>query len=213
MEGRNYVKETRRHYLGIEKQIDHSYLPTLLSESRPDTNDEVLLVKRCRNNEAEAQRILFNRYAEPMMLVCLRYLSNREDAREALMDSFLRFFKSISRYEWRGEGSVRAWLKQITINQCLMRLRKKKLFFDELDETAQGENWIREDEALARLSVKEILKVLEELPEGYRIVFNLYVIEDMGHKDIAELLDISESTSKSQLHRARKALQEKLTTE
>lgn len=156
-----------------------------------------------------AQRILYNFYAEDMMILCLRYIRNAEDARETLMDGFLSFFKHIESFEYRGEGSVKAWLKKIVINQCLMRLRKtmspETRYEEELHNIAEDDGNV-----LDKLAAKDILALLQSLPDGYRAVFNLYFFEDMGHKEIGELLGISENTSKSQLHRARAIMKTKI---
>ncbi|MBX2905621.1 MAG: sigma-70 family RNA polymerase sigma factor [Taibaiella sp.] len=173
------------------------------------TTDEAQLVQRCKNNEPAAQRILYDRYVEDIMILCLRYLTNTEDAKEAMMDGFLSFFKNIGGFEYRGEGSVKAWLKKITVNHCLMRLRKNVQHHSELVEGA-NEPALEDNELFGSMAAKEILELLQSLPEGYRTVFNLYVFEDMGHKEIGELLGISENTSKSQLHRARALMKTKL---
>lgn len=170
---------------------------------------EAELVNNCKANNAAAQKALYTTYADEMMMVCLRYIANREDAREVLMDGFLNFFKGIGGFTYRGEGSVRAWLKKIMINQCLMHLRKRQLNFVS-SETAHEKEGSNDGNALDTLTVKEIIKTIHSLPEGCRAVFNLYVFEGMSHAEIGGLLDISESTSKSQLHRARVLLQEKL---
>ena len=152
---------------------------------------------------------MYNRYAEDMMILCLRYINSPEDAKEAMMDGFLSFFKNIGGFEYRGEGSVKAWLKKITINHCLMRLRKAHA-----PETAYEENVHDQAETdgaiFGRLAAKEILALLQALPDGYRTVFNLYVFEELGHREIGDLLGISENTSKSQLHRARAMMKAKL---
>ena len=172
-----------------------------------DINDEAILVKRCKNNDPVAQKMLYGRYAEGMMLVCLRYISSREDAKEALMDSFLKFFQRINTFTYHGEGSVKAWLKKITVNQCLAFLRKRRMVTEALD--VYSEDVAGGEDILAGLAAKDIMTLVQSLPDGYRTVFNLYAFEGMSHKEIGGLLDISEQTSKSQLHRARAMLKEK----
>jgi RNA polymerase sigma-70 factor (ECF subfamily) len=149
------------------------------------------------------------KYAEDMMLLCLRYITNGEDAKEILMDSFLGFFKNMKSFTWYGEGSVKAWLKKIVVNNCLGHLRKKNPAFianGELPHECADDS----ETALDALNAKQILRMIHTLPDGYRAVFNLYVFEGMNHKEIAEALNISESTSKSQLHRARAILKGKI---
>lgn len=171
--------------------------------------DEAMLVDGCRQGNATAQKRLYERYAEPMMIVCLRYVSNPHDAKEVLMDGFFNFFKNIGNFNYRGEGSVRAWLKKIMVNQCLMFLRKKNVFHKDVDEVADEITSQDEASAVDQMSVRELMKLIHELPEGYRMVFNLYVFEEMTHREIAAMLNISENTSKSQLHKARQLLQKK----
>jgi RNA polymerase sigma-70 factor (ECF subfamily) len=109
-----------------------------------------------------------------------------------------------------GTGSLFAWLKKIAINQCLMHLRKNKMRFEAIQEIYE-ERYEENDSVLAQMNVREILFLIHNLPPGYRAVFNLYVFEEMQHKEIAALLNISESTSKSQLHKARQLLQKQFT--
>jgi RNA polymerase sigma-70 factor (ECF subfamily) len=172
--------------------------------------DEAQLVKYCKDANTVAQKILYNKYVGPMMVLCLRYVVNGEDAKEVLMDSFFNFFKNIKSFTYQGEGSVKAWLKKIVINQCLMHLRKRKLIFIDIKETVQYENTESADNVFGYLNVKEIMAMIHALPDGYRTVFNLYFFEGMNHREIGEMLNISENTSKSQLHRARTILKEKI---
>ena len=172
--------------------------------------DEAGLIKGCKNNDPAAQKMLYNKYVEGMMVVCLRYMVNGEDAKEVLMDGFLAFYKNIGKFTWQGEGSTKAWLKRIVINQCLMQLRKRQTAFVTGKEMEHYENPGNSESALDTLSAKEIMNMVHALPDGYRTVFNLYVFEGMNHREIGEMLEISENTSKSQLHRARAILKEKI---
>jgi RNA polymerase sigma-70 factor, ECF subfamily len=173
------------------------------------TTEEAYLVKCCKDNEPAAQQQLYSRYAEDMMILCLRYIPGKEDAKEALMDGFLSFFRNINSFTWRGEGSVKAWLKKIIINNCLMKLRKRNMETVPVNET-NYEQSETDDDILGGLAAKEILKLLHELPDAYRTVFNLYVFEEMNHREIAELTGIPENTSKSHLHRARAILKKQI---
>lgn len=174
------------------------------------TTDEAYLVECCKRNEPAAQHILYNKYVEDMMILCLRYIAQPEDAKEALMDGFLSFFKGIGSFSYRGEGSVKAWLKKVMVNSCLMHLRKQNRNMMTTADSPEYEHKESGDDILGGLAAKEILKLLRDLPDGYRMVFNLYVFEEMTHKEIAEMLGISENTSKSQLHRARALLQKQI---
>lgn len=144
------------------------------------------------------------------MILCLRYIPVAEDAQEVLMDGFCQVFARIGSFEYRGTGSLNAWMKKVMVNQCLMRLRKKKQYFIDADNLAEHPAAAFDDPLLERLSAKELVQLIHTLPDGYRTVFNMYVFEEMAHKDIAAMLNISENTSKSQLHKARHLLQQKL---
>lgn len=126
------------------------------------------------------------------------------------MDGFLAAFTSISSFEWRGDGSLRAWLRKVMVNKCLSWLRKKRLRFEAIDAMPDSNAPYEQDGITSLLNAKAIINMVQALPDGCRTVFNLYVFEEMPHADIATLLGISENTSKSQLHRARTLLKEKI---
>ena len=172
--------------------------------------DEAALVNRCKENDPAAQKILYDRYVEILMILSLRYVINHEDAKEVVMDGFLNCFKHINGFTYLGEGSLKAWLKKIVVNQCLMHLRKRKPIVASGKETEHFDVADNNENALDYLNAKEIMKLVHTLPDGYRTIFNLYFFEGMNHKEISELLTISEGTSKSQLHRARNFLKEKI---
>lgn len=182
-----------------------------MKQSIVHITDEATLVKLCKADDPAAQKVLYMRYVEDMLRLSLRYLRDSEDAKEVVMDSFLSVFKNIGTFEGRGEGGLKAWLKKIVINRCLDHLRKRKVSF--ADESI-AERLIDESEsAVDTMTAKEILELIHALPDGYRTVFNLYVFEGMNHREIAELLKISEGTSKSQLYRAREILKENITNQ
>jgi|ERR1035438_3177609 RNA polymerase sigma-70 factor (ECF subfamily) len=166
------------------------------------------LIKEAKQGSATAQKYLFDLLADKMMLTCRRYVKNREDAEEILLDGFYKFFKNMPGFTYQGEAALIAWLKKIMINECLMFLRKKNVF-TMVTETAAEEIPLQE-EALNNLSATEIFNLLALLPVGYRTVFNLYVIEGMEHKEIAALTGIAEGTSRSQLSKAKSLLQKLL---
>ena len=173
-------------------------------------NNDEWLISRCRKEDERAQKVVFNAWGETMLMVCYRYIGNIEEAQEVMHDGFLTFFKNLDKFTYRGEGSAKAWLKKILVNQCLMHLRKKTIFQVELVEAEHADVHISSN-AIGNMSVKEIILLIQKLPDGYRTVFNLYVFEQMNHKEIGEQLGIAESTSKSQLHKARAVLQKQLT--
>ncbi len=166
------------------------------------------LVREAKQGSAAAQKYLFEFFADKMLPVCCRYVKSREDAEELMLDGFYKFFKNLPSFSYQGEAALYAWLKKIMINECLMFLRKKNVFSIVSESTA--EEIVLEEEALNNLSAAEIFKLVVALPVGYRTVFNLYIIEGMEHKEIAALMGISESTSKSQLCKARLQLQKLL---
>jgi len=167
------------------------------------------MIEGCRKGDPAAQRLLYDTYVNTVLVLCLRYISDRHDAREVMMDAFLNCYKHIASFEVQGEGSLKAWLKRIAINQCLMYLRKRRASWQELE----GQYDLSDDgqeSGLDRLSAKELMQYIQELPDGYRTVFNLYAFESFSHREIADTLQITESTSKSQLHKARNLLQKRI---
>jgi RNA polymerase sigma factor (sigma-70 family) len=166
------------------------------------------LIKEAKKGGAAAQKCLFDLFADKMELICRRYVKNREDAEEILLDGFYKFFKSMHTFDYQGEAALHGWLKKMMINECLMFLRKKNVFII-VTETAAEEIPLEQD-ALNNLSTNEIFEMILQLPIGYRTVFNLYAIEGMEHKEIASLMNISEGTSKSQLSKAKSLLQKML---
>jgi len=171
---------------------------------------ESALINECVKGNRIAQRMLYDQYVDYLMLICMRYIPHREEAREILMDSFVNAFRNIDRFEYRGDGSLKAWLKKITINQCLMYVRKQNFILSDSVEPAEIVETGNSIDAISNLNMKELLSMIQGLPDGYRTIFNLYVFEEMKHREIALLLNISESTSKSQLHKAKMQLQKKL---
>ena len=166
------------------------------------------LVKEAKQGSTAAQKCLFDQFAEKMLLVCLRYVKSPEDAEELLLDGFYKFFTKISSFNYQGDAALYAWLKKIMINECLMFLRAKNVFTIVTEATA--EEIPLQEEALDNLSAEEIFKLIVQLPVGYRTVFNLYAIEGMNHGEIAEMLSISEGTSRSQFSKAKVLLQKLL---
>jgi RNA polymerase sigma factor (sigma-70 family) len=165
-------------------------------------------IEDARAGNAAAQKVLFNRLADPMMALCCRYVKNREDAEEILLDGFCKFFANLAGFRYQGEAALYAWIKKIMVNECLMFLRRHHSFAVVTEEVAQSVP--REEEPLADLSAAEIFGLIVRLPVGYRTVFNLHVIEGMEHREIAGLLGIAEGTSKSQLRKAKLLLRKML---
>ncbi|HEY4147637.1 MAG TPA: sigma-70 family RNA polymerase sigma factor [Chitinophagaceae bacterium] len=166
------------------------------------------LVREAKQGSAGAQKCLFDLMADKMLLHCMRYVKNRENAEELLLDGFYKFFKGLPGFTWQGEAALYAWLKKIMVNECLMFLRKKNVFTI-VSESVMDEIPL-DEQAIDRLSAAEIFEMIVQLPTGYRTVFNLYAIEGMNHGEVAALMGITEGTSKSQLSKARSLLQKML---
>jgi RNA polymerase sigma factor (sigma-70 family) len=164
------------------------------------------LLKECKKGSITAQKYLFDRYAKPFFLLCRRYLKTDEQAEEVVMTGFLKIFKSLSSFTYINDAATMAWMQKLMVNECLQELRKKHSFLLVAEE--QAEDIAAADDVLANIGAAEIYKMIMQLPTGYRTVFNLYVLEQTGHKEIAALLNITEGTSKSQLNKARLMLQQ-----
>lgn len=155
-------------------------------------------------NNAASQRLLFDAYAGKMMSVCYRYAGNHHDAEDLLQEAFVKVFAHIHQFKW--EGSFEGWMRRIVVNTSLKFLQKKKLHFSEVNESTTGSLQVA-PEGASGLQAEQLMLLLNKLPEGYRVVFNLYVIEGYDHDEIASMLDIQPGTSRSQLVKARKMLQ------
>lgn len=166
------------------------------------------LIKEAKQGSTAAQKCLFDEMADKLLMLCRRYVKNREDAEEMMLNGFYKFFKNLSSFSYQGEAALFAWMKKIMINECLMFLRKKNVFTISSDLVAEEVSL--SEQALDNLSAAEIFNLVVQLPVGYRTVFNLYEIEGMSHKEIAVLLNISEGTSKSQLSKSKALLQKML---
>ncbi len=168
--------------------------------------NETQLVKRAIKQHRDAQRQLYNQYAPKMLSVCRRYIKDIHFAEEVMLNGFLKVFTNLEKFKF--EGSFEGWVRRIMVNESISFLRKEKqIFFTEDIVGYHEESW---NNINTELEVEQIQILLDALPEGYRTVFVLYAIEGYKHSEIAEMLQISESTSKSQLFKARKMLQRKL---
>lgn len=172
--------------------------------------EEIQLLERIRKKDGAAMRRLFEAYAPMLMSLANRYIPDKDDAQDVLQISFISIFDKIDRFVYQGPGSLQAWMGRITTNACISWLRRKKrLRFAPLPEDLMDESSLEEPEYDA-LSQEVIYDAILSLPDGYRTVLNLYVFEELSHKEIAKLLGITEGTSASQLHRARALLGKKL---
>lgn len=169
---------------------------------------EEMLLQGCLAHDAAAQQELYHRFSPKMLSVCYRYAKAREDAEDMLQEGFIKVFSQIDKYENR--GSLEGWILRIIVHTCINHLKKNKKFNDHVDLAFAGNIVIREDNIPAIIQAKQIVECIRSLPIGYRTVLNLYAIEGYSHKEIAALLDIEESTSRSQYTRAKSMLEEVL---
>ena len=168
-----------------------------------------LIIKGCIAGDRASQKRLYDLYAHKMMGVCLWYARNREEAEEVLQDGFIRVFTYIHTY--KGQGSFEGWIRKIVVNAALLKYRNKSKLRAIVEYNAEEHDIKESDTVLEMLDAKELIKLVQTLSPGYRMVFNLYVLEGLKHREIAELLGISEGTSKSNLADARLVLQKALT--
>lgn len=166
--------------------------------------EEAQLIAKCIANERNAQRMLFDLWYTRLFHAALRYLNNREDAEDAVSAAFARVFRNIHSFRNEGNGSLGKWMFKIVVNESLRILSfKKPLVFQ---ESFTGSELEATEDIAGNIDFEFLLSMVNQMPDGYRIVFNLYVIENFNHNEIAEMLGISVSTSKSQLFKARQSL-------
>lgn len=163
------------------------------------------LIEECKKNDVKAQSQIYKLFASKLFSVCLKYSGNYAEAEDNLHDAFVTIFKKISQF--KNIGSFEGWMKRITINTALQRYRSVGVF-DIVNENQIEEESIEIDEDSIKIDF--LLRIIQELPNRYRLVFNLYALDDYSHKEIAEMLNISTGTSKSNLARARMILKEKI---
>lgn len=159
------------------------------------------LFELCKAQDAKAQEQLYRQHANAMFRLCHRYMKDEHMSEEAMIQGFYKVLTKIDSFEWRGAASFVGWIKRIMVNECLMLIRKKKS-----NQTGTEEEMMliaNDDFAENGILAEQIHQMIAQLPDGYRTVFNLYVIEGYSHKEIAEKLGVQESTSKSQLSKAR----------
>lgn len=179
-------------------------------------NSDDQIIAGCLEGKRKAFNALFQNYAPVMLGVCMRYCKNRIDAEDVMQDGFIKVFGQI--HKFRGEGSFEGWIKRIMIHAAIDNYQSnlKRAFHEEIsDITPAGalvDNPSSDDDLPDEMNIPhaKLMEMVQELPDGYRMVFNLYAIENYNHKEIASLLGISENTSKTQLFKARKVLRKKI---
>ena len=165
------------------------------------------LIYNCKINDTKAQSELYKLFSSKLFSVCLKYSRNYAEAEDNLQDAFITIFKKIEQY--KNKGSFEGWLKRITINTALQCYRTQGVFDIINEDSIVDEAVLIEDED--DISIDYLLQIIQELPDRYRLVFNLYVMDGYSHQDIAEMLKITKGTSKSNLARARQILKDKIT--
>ena len=163
------------------------------------------LIQQCKQNDINAQAEIYQLYASKLFALCLKYSKNYQEAQDNLQNSFLNIFNKIGQYSFK--GSFEGWIKRLTINTVLQTYREKNILNLVTEVIPDVEEVEVDDE---QIPLDYLLQLIQELPNKYRMVFNMYVLDDYSHREIAEMLNISEGTSKSNLHRARMILKEKL---
>jgi RNA polymerase sigma factor (sigma-70 family) len=167
---------------------------------------EELMLAGCLKNNAAAQEALYNRFSPRMLGVCYRFAKNREDAEDMLQEGFIKVFTQMHQY--RNEGALEGWIRRIIVHTCINNLKKNKKFSDSLDIIHAHSVHVNEEMIPSIMQAKQVVECIRMLPLGYRTVLNLYAIEGFPHKEIAGMLDIEESTSRSQYTRAKAMLEE-----
>jgi RNA polymerase sigma factor (sigma-70 family) len=167
---------------------------------------EEAIFQGCLKNQAAAQRELYNRYSPKMLAVCYRFAHNREDAEDMLQEGFIKIFSQI--HTFQNKGAFEGWIRRITVHTCINHLKKNKRFNESVDIIYASSIQVREDSVPSIVQAKQVVECIRMLPIGYRTVLNLYAIEGYSHREIGEMLDIEESTSRSQYTRARQMLEE-----
>lgn len=175
-----------------------------------EKSKEQILVTRLLLKEEEAWKEFFGTYSGSLTYVCSRYIIGKDDVHDVLQNSFIKMFRSIDSFEYRGNGSLKAWVTRIVVNESLKHIREHSDFKISTDEFDIPDIPDEEEPNLDEMPQAEIMEMIRALPEGYRTVFNLYVFENKSHKEIASLLGIAENSSASQFHRAKGMLAQKI---
>ena len=167
---------------------------------------EEMMLQGCLDNLATAQEALYIRFSPRMLGVCYRYARNREDAEDMLQEGFIKVYSQI--HQFRGSGALEGWIRRIIVHTCINVIKKNKKFSDSVDLIHASAIQVNENNIPSMLQAKQVVECIRLLPIGYRTVLNLYAIEGFSHKEIGSILDIEESTSRSQYTRARALLEE-----
>ncbi|WP_430405456.1 RNA polymerase sigma factor [Fluviicola sp.] len=170
--------------------------------------DDLTLVNECAKGNSKAQRALFDKFAPKMMAVCQRYLRNTQEAEDVLQDGFVKVFQKI--VDFKMEGSLEGWIRRIVVNTALDTIRKNKKLLDDVQVEEVQYKVSFTDHQFDGMDLAQLMKLIDGMPDGYRVVFNMFAIEGYSHKEIADTLGVTENTSKSQYSRARAFLRTQL---
>ena len=166
---------------------------------------EQAIITGCLHNDSAAQRELYNRYSPKMLSVCYRFGQNREDAEDMLQEGFIKVFTQI--HTFQNKGAFEGWIRRIIVHTCINFLKKYKKFNESVDLAYANSLYVKEENIPSIMQARQIIECIRLLPLGYRTVLNLYALEGYSHKEIGEMLDIEESTSRSQYTRSKAMLE------
>ena len=166
------------------------------------------LIARCKAGERKAQEMLYKQFASKMLGVCLRYATDKMEAEDMLQNGFIRIFKKLDDY--RGDGAFEGWVRRIMVHSSIEYYRKHHKMIQMMDVAEIGNEPSVNAEVMENMNIKDLLNIIQQLSPSYKMVFNLYAIDGYSHKEIAEIVGITEGASKSQLSRARAILKDKV---
>jgi RNA polymerase sigma factor (sigma-70 family) len=166
------------------------------------------LAKGCMEGRREAQQLLWKTYSRKMMSVCLRYCDSRQEAEDVMQEGFIKVFDKIG--QWQGSGPLGGWIRMVMVNTALTHIRSTNKWRNSMDLDAAEDLDSSEVDAVSKMGEEVLMKLVESMPVGYRTVFNLFAIEGFGHKEIGDMMGVSENTSKTQFLKAKNWLKKKL---
>lgn len=166
--------------------------------------EEKNIVKGCKRGDEQAQFQFYRLFSKLVYSICMRYAKDVPEAEDIMQEAFINLYRDL--YQFKASGALGGWVRRVTVNTALRHVRKKRMVFSDVEISTLTNSIVTDDEIMGTLRAKEIMRMIQLLPDGYRMVFNLYVIEGYSHKEIAAQLGIAINTSKSQLSRAKKQL-------
>lgn len=166
------------------------------------------IIRGCLKGDSESQRALYEHFKVPMFRLCLRYAKDRPEAEDLLQDGFIQVFSDLHQYKFN--GALGGWIRRVIVNVALQHIRRNKRMFPTVEIESIADDYQTDEDVFSNLGVKALTKIIQQLPPGYRAVFNMYVIEGYSHKEIAAKLNFTVNTSKSQLSKAKAMLRRML---